>query len=110
LIEHTGGSIYEIDYDDSNGFVYMNKYIDGANGTGNIRLPKVADNEGRYLRFKSDSTISATKNYRITLYPDEQTAGVRIDGNTSFAMDRSYDGIAVLCYDGQWYVIQRKQK
>ena len=110
LIEHTGGSIYEIDYDDSNGFVYMNKYIDGANGTGNIRLPKVADNEGRYLRFKSDSTISATKNYRVTLYADEITAGVTIDGATSFAMDRSYDGIAVLCYDGQWYVIQRKEK
>jgi hypothetical protein len=70
----------------------------------------VADNEGRYLRFKSDSTISATKNYRVTLYADEITAGVTIDGATSFAMDRSYDGIAVLCYDGQWYVIQRKEK
>ena len=110
LIEHTGGSIHEIDIDDSNGFMYMNTYIDAANGTGNIRLPKVADNEGRMLRFKSDDTITANKNYRVTLFPDEQTAGVRIDGNTSFAMDRSYDGIAVLCYDGQWYVIQRKSK
>ena len=110
LIEHSGGSIYEVDIDDSNGFIYMNKYIDSANGTGNIRLPKVADNDGRMLRFKSDGTITANKNYRVTLFPDETTAGVRIDGGTSFAMDRSYDGIAVLCYDGQWYVIQRKQK
>ena len=110
LIEHSGGSIYEIDIDDSNGFIYMNKYIDSANGTGNIRLPKVADNDGRMLRFKSDGTITANKNYRVTLFPDETTAGVTIDGGTSFAMDRSYDGISVLCYDGQWYVIQRKEK
>ena len=110
LIEHSGGSIYEVDIDDSNGFIYMNKYIDSANGTGNIRLPKVADNDGRMLRFKSDGTITANKNYRVTLFPDETTAGVTIDGGTSFAMDRSYDGIAVLCYDGQWYVIQRKEK
>ena len=110
LIEHSSGSIYEVDIDDSNGFIYMNKYIDSANGTGNIRLPKVADNDGRMLRFKSDGTITANKNYRITLFPDETTAGVTIDGGTSFAMDRSYDGIAVLCYDGQWYVIQRKEK
>ena len=110
LIEHSSGSIYEVDIDDSNGFIYMNKYIDSANGTGNIRLPKVGDNEGRMLRFKSDGTITANKNYRITLFPDEITAGVTIDGGTSFAMDRSYDGIAVLCYDGQWYVIQRKEK
>ena len=109
LIEHSGGAIHEIQTEDQT-YVYMNSYIDAANGTGNIRLPKVGENEGRMFRFKSDSTISATKNYRITLYPDEQTAGVRIDGATSFAMDRSYDGIAVLCYDGQWYVIQRKQK
>ena len=110
LIEHSGGSIYEVDIDDSNGFIYMNKYIDSANGTGYIRLPKVADNDGRMLRFKSDGTITANKNYRITLFPDETTAGVTIDGGTSFAMVRSYDGIAVLCYDGQWYVIQRKEK
>ena len=109
LIEHSGGAIHEILTEHAT-YMYMNTYVDSANGTGNIRLPKVAENEGRMYRFKSDGTISATKNYRITLQTDEQTAGVRIDGNTSFAMDRDYDGIAVLCYDGQWYVIQRKAK
>ena len=73
-------------------------------------MPRAAENEGRMFRFKSDGTITANKNYRVTLSSDEQTAGVRIDGLTSFAMDRDYDGIAVLCYDGQWYVIQRKSK
>jgi hypothetical protein len=109
LIEHSGGAIHEISSTDQT-YVYMNTYVDSANGTGNIRLPRVAENEGRMFRFKSDGTISATKNYRIGLTTDEQTAGVRIDGQTTFAMDRDYDGIAVLCYDGQWYVIQRKSK
>jgi hypothetical protein len=109
LIEHSGGAIHEISSTDQT-YVYMNTYVDSANGTGNIRLPRVAENEGRMFRFKSDGTISATKNYRLGLATDEQNAGVRIDGQTTFAMDRDYDGIAVLCYDGQWYVIQRKSK
>ena len=109
LIEHSGGAIHTI-LTEHQTYIYMNTYVDSANGTGNIRLPRVAENEGRMYRFKSDDTISATKNYRIGLTPDEQTAGVRIDGQTTFAMDRDYDGIAVLCYDGQWYVIQRKSK
>jgi hypothetical protein len=109
LIEHSGGAIHEILTEHAT-YLYMNTYVDAANGTGNIRLPRVGENEGRMFRFKSDGTITANKNYRITLQTDEQNNGVRIDGATSFAMDRDYDGIAVLCYDGQWYVIQRKQK
>jgi len=34
----------------------------------------------------------------------------RIDGNASFDMRRAYDGITVMCHDGNWYVIQRKEK
>ena len=110
LIEHSSSSTYTIDIDDDNGFMYMNKYVDAATGFGIIYLPKVADNEGRLFRFKSDSTVSANKYYRIGVVTTEFNNGVRIDGNSYFQMDRSYDGIAVLCYDGQWYVIQRKQK
>lgn len=109
LIEHSGGAVHDIATEHAT-YIYMNTYVDSANGTGNIRLPRVGENEGRMFRFKSDGTITANKNYRITLTTDEQTAGVRIDGATSFAMVRDYDGIAVLCYDGQWYVIQRKEK
>ena len=109
LIEHSGGATHTIQTEHQT-YIYMNTYVDSANGTGNILLPRVAENEGRMYRFKSDGTISATKNYRIGITTDEQTAGVRIDGQTTFAMDRDYDGIAVLCYDGQWYVIQRKEK
>jgi hypothetical protein len=109
LIQHSGGATHTIDTG-AQTYMYMNTYVDSANGTGNIILPRVGENEGRMFRFKSDSTISATKNYRITLATDEYNSGVRIDGAQSFAMDRDYDGIAIVCYDGQWYVIQRKQK
>ena len=109
LIQHSGGATHTIDTG-AQTYMYMNTYVDSANGTGNIILPRVGENEGRMFRFKSDSTISATKNYRITLATDEYNSGVRIDGAQTFAMDRDYDGIAIVCYDGQWYVIQRKQK
>jgi hypothetical protein len=109
LIQHSGGATHTIDTG-AQTYMYMNTYVDSANGTGNIILPRVGENEGRMFRFKSDGTISATKNYRITLATDEYNSGVRIDGAQTFAMDRDYDGIAIVCYDGQWYVIQRKQK
>ena len=109
-IDHSSGSTYTIDVDDTNGFMYMNRWVDTATGTGTIYLPKVADNEGRILRFKSDDSITANENYDVSVDNTEYTNGVRIDGQREFSMARSYDGIAVLCYNNQWYVIQRKQK
>jgi len=35
---------------------------------------------------------------------------VRIDGNTLYRAGRPYDGVTLLCHDGQWYIIQRKEK
>ena len=90
--------------------MYMNSFTGATNGFGTIYLPKVADNEGRLLRFKSDDSISANQYYSITMDSSEYNNGVRIDGQRNFDMDRPYDGIAVLCYDDQWYVIQRKSK
>ena len=95
--------------DEDYGYVYMVTYS-GAAGTGRIYLPKVADNEGRMLRFKSDETIDSTHLYHVTLLSDEITNGVRIDGSTVFVQRRDYDGITVLCHNQQWYVIQRKEK
>jgi hypothetical protein len=109
-IDHTSTSTYTIDSDDNDGFMYMNSFTGATNGFGTIYLPKVADNEGRLLRFKSDSSISANQYYSITMDSSEYNNGVRIDGERNFDMDRPYDGIAVLCYDDQWYVIQRKSK
>ena len=109
LLEHTSSSTHYIQsYDQT--YVYMNTYTDTATGYGVIYLPRVGENEGRMFRFKSDGTIAANKYYRVGISPTQYTAGVRIDGASAFDMNRDYDGIAVLCYDGQWYVIQRKQK
>lgn len=109
-IDHTSGSTYIIDSDDNNGFMYMNSYVDASNGFGTIVLPKVADNDGRMLRFKTDSTLHSNKYVVIALNADEEADGVRIDGATTFTMDRDYDGLAVLCHDDQWYIIQKKSK
>lgn len=91
------------------GYVYMVTFS-GSAGTGRIYLPKVADNEGRVLRFKSDETIDSTHLYHVTLLTDEVSNGVLIDGSTVFVQRRDYDGITVLCHNQQWYVIQRKEK
>jgi len=109
LITCSSGSNHVIDVDSTNGFVYMTTWT-GSNGFNRVYLPKVADNEGRMLRFKSDDTISANTYYRITVNSDDYTNGTRIDGQAYFQMDRSYDGITVMCYDGDWFVIQRKEK
>ena len=109
-IDHSSGSTYTVDIDDTNGFMYMSRWVDTGNGNGTIYLPKVADNEGRMLRFKSDDSITANDYYVISVDAGEYSDGVRIDGQQTFTMNRSYDGIMVLCYNDQWYVVQRKSK
>ena len=96
--------------DDEYGYIYMSTWTGAAAGTARIMLPKVADNEGRMLRFKSDGTINSTHNYQIRVLLDEYNNGVTIDGLQFITQRRDYDGIAVLCFEGQWYVIQRKEK
>ena len=80
----------------------------GGNGTFTIYLPPVATNEGRMIRVKTDSTISATK--KIELKPDGGDTGATIDGEAASTMNRPYDGATYLCHDGDWYVIQKKEK
>jgi hypothetical protein len=75
----------------------------GANGTYTINLPAAED--GVILRFKTDDTVLANKT--ITLTPQ---SGQRIDAESSYIMDRSYDGITLLGKDSNWYIIQKKEK
>ena len=75
----------------------------GANGTYTINLP--ASEDGVILRFKTDDTIVANKT--LTLQPQ---SGERIDAESSYIMDRSYDGISLLGKDGNWFIIQKKEK
>jgi len=106
----TSGSTHLIDSDSTDGYMYMLSYIDSATGFASITLPKVADNEGRLLRFKTDDTLHANKYFKIAPTSEDFTDGTRVDGAASFSLDRDYDGIMVLCHDSQWFVIQRKGK
>jgi len=75
----------------------------GSNGTYTINLP--AAENGLILRFKTDDTISNSKD--ITLQPQ---SGERIDGEATYSMDRAYDGITLLGNDSNWFIIQKKEK
>ena len=80
----------------------------GGNGTFTIELPPVASSEGRMIRIKTDSTISNSKSLSIVPAPGD--GDVRIDGETSSSMMRSYDGATYLCHNDEWWVIQKKDK
>jgi hypothetical protein len=103
-VTNNDGGEYDVEPTD---FIVFNKW-EGANGQSFINLPRVADSEGRMIRFKSDDTISA--NGYATLRPNSADSGVTIDGESSVDFNRSYDGIMVLCHNSQWYVVQRKSK
>lgn len=100
-VESSNGSTYNVQSSD---FMIFNTWV-GVNGSATINLPDATENEGRLLRFKSDSTISA--NTYINLVP---ATGDLIDGNSEFAFNRDYDGVMILAHNGDWYIIQRKAK
>lgn len=75
----------------------------GGNGTYTINLP--AAESGVILRFKTDDSVLANKT--ITLQPQ---SGQRVDAETSYSMDRSFDGITLLGHNDNWFVIQKKEK
>ncbi len=101
-LTNRAGTTYNITSTDA---VLFNTWT-GGNGTATINLPTTTGNEGRIIRFKSNDTIAANKN--VTIRPD--VASETIDGATSYDFNRSYDGVSLLCYDGKWFVIQKKEK
>jgi hypothetical protein len=81
----------------------------GSNGAATIALPPIAESHGRIIQFHSDSTISA--NTYVRLEPATGDTGVTIDGNAYYDFNRAYDGITILGHtDGNWYIIQKKEK
>lgn len=103
-VTHSAASEYVVG---STEYIVFNTWT-GVSGQAFIRLPLVADSEGRVLRFKSDGTIN-NSDY-VTITPNASDTGVTIDGNASFDLDRDYDGIMLLCHNSNWFVIQRKSK
>ena len=80
----------------------------GGNGTFTIKLPSVDAAEGRMIRIKTDDTISNST--ALSIVPDDGDTTARIDGETASAMTRSYDGATYLAHNGEWWVIQKKDK
>ena len=80
-------------------------FISYSGGTGNYTINLPSAETGVIMRFKTDDTIVANKT--ITLQPQ---AGERIDAESTYSMDRSYDGITLLGKDSNWYIIQKKEK
>lgn len=109
VLTHQSGVDYSFGDADTYSSIYMNKWT-GGTGFNRVFLPKVADNEGRTLSFKTDGTIAANKYFRLHPVMTDYSNGARIDGQDYFQLDRAYDGITVLCHDSQWFVIQRKEK
>ena len=80
----------------------------GGSGTFTIYLPQVATSEGRMIRIKTDSTIS--NSHALSIEPDPGDTGATIDGEAASAMTRPYDGATYLCHNGDWWLIQKKEK
>jgi hypothetical protein len=80
----------------------------GGDGTFTIYLPPVDANEGRMIRIKTDDTISNSN--ALSIEPDPGDTGATIDGESASAMKRPYDGATYLCHNGDWWLIQKKEK
>lgn len=102
-ISHSNGSNYNVTASD---YMMFNSWTGGGDtGSGTITLPLSTNNEGRLLRFKSDSTISANKTAVLT-----PSGSDTIDGASSYTMDRPYDGIMIVAHNDRWFIVQRKEK
>lgn len=80
----------------------------GGVGSADLYLPRAITSENKQIRFLSDSTLAANK--IVVLRPNAADTGVTIDGASSYNLDRDYEGVMVMCHNGQWWVIQRKSK
>lgn len=87
----------------ANAFNFVS-YTGDENGTYTINLP--ASESGGVLQFKTDGTITANKKAQLT-----PQVGETIDGSSEpYQLDRSYDGITLVGFGGNWFITQKKEK
>jgi hypothetical protein len=103
-IEHRDGATASVNDTD----LHIFNTWSGPNGTATLQLPPIAESHGRTIQFHSGDSISAVTT--VTLTPDPSDSA-KIDGDASYDFDRTYDGITILGHtDGNWYIIQKKEK
>jgi hypothetical protein len=103
-IDAGAGADYSVEEKD---YILFVNYT-GGSGTFTIYLPPVDANEGRMIRIKTDSTISNSN--ALSIEPDPGDTSATIDGESASAMTRAYDGATYLCHNGDWWLIQKKEK
>ena len=87
----------------ANAFNFIS-YTGDETGTYTINLP--ASESGAVLQFKTDGTITANKKAQLT-----PQVGETIDGSSEpYQLDRSYDGITLVGFGGNWFITQKKEK
>ena len=77
----------------------------GGNGTYTLNLPLASANTNRLIRITTDGTLNSGANDKIDI---TATGGETIDGNPSFQISKSYEGVAVYSTGSEWIVIQAK--
>ena len=83
---------------------YMN-HISYSGGIGNYTINLPAASTGVFLRFKTNDTIAANKTITLSANGSET-----IDGETTYVMDRPYDGISLIGNGSNWFIVQKKEK
>lgn len=78
----------------------------GGNGTATITLPDVtlAKNLNRTKRIITDSTFHNSTHAELTPLGSQNLDG----NNTSFDLNRAYEGIKVWANGTEWFIIQKK--
>ena len=78
----------------------------GGNGTATLTLPDVTEskNLNRTKRIITDSTFSNSTHANITPYDTQNLDGA----NSSFDLNRAYEGIKIWGNGTEWFIIQQK--
>tara|TARA_R100000951_G_scaffold67352_1_gene56850 strand:- start:1401 stop:1874 length:474 start_codon:yes stop_codon:yes gene_type:complete len=78
----------------------------GSNGDATLTLPDVteAKNLNRTKRIITDSTFSNSTHAKVTPYDTQNLDGA----NSSFDLNRAYEGIKVWGNGTEWFIIQQK--
>lgn len=97
-----GGSVDLTDEQYENTFLIEMTWT-GAQGTATLNLPSAALSVNRTYRIITDGTFTANTNVDFTLQGSDT-----IDGQTTYQINKAYEGVKIWSDGSEWFVIQRK--